>query len=871
MVGETHIIAFGQEEEVAVEAETSENTELSSASADEESWLDVDEEVHRSPWDWIAPALAILLVIGWSVFFGWSHSGVWPTLSEPAQWSALVAQWATPVLLVAVGWLIVMRNSRREATRFGDVAQQLSRESIQLEGRLVTVNRELSLAREFIAAQARDLDALGRVASTRLSEHAESLQSLIHQNGERVEAIGTVSETALGNMEKLRGQLPVIANSAKDVTNNIGNAGRAAHNQLGDLISGFKRLNEFGQASDTQVQTLRATIDAALAEFATQAEKLDEIASARFAALAERGEEFRTRLDSHEVEALAAIRTRADALREEVEGTRAALEAQEEQSLASLRARLVSIRDESGAISRALGESEGRALQSWQGRLSAIEEDLAKTGSALDNAESAAAETMRGRIEELGQSIASLEAQIAERSRGFARELEDRRSHAVALDDEAIERLNEGLARIDAEIEQRRAAQARQSEQLIAQGEALSARLSEFERQVSALGEHGTDVEARLLANLATLDNRMTESGTALAGTEAEIARLTEASVRLLELLQAASLQSAEQLPQALQAGEAHLESLEARVGALLQTLGNARTHGDAIADLVERSDNGLETLFSHVEGRQTAFEERARQHAETLESMRATLDAIREKSSEISETSREELTASLEQLTRSAQEALASIAEQGPATVSRLAEQLSEESSVAIDKAMRERAAEAAGQLEIAASHAAGVGREAAVQLREQLGKVNELVGNLERRVAHARARAEEQVDSDFSRRAALVTEALNSNAIDIAKALSTDVGDTAWAAYLRGDRGIFTRRAVSLLDNGEAREIAQLYERDDDFREHVSRYVHDFEAILRQVLSTRDGHALGVTLLSSDMGKLYVALAQGIERLRD
>ena len=38
----------------------------------------------------------------------------------------------------------------------------------------------------------------------------------------------------------------------------------------------------------------------------------------------------------------------------------------------------------------------------------------------------------------------------------------------------------------------------------------------------------------------------------------------------------------------------------------------------------------------------------------------------------------------------------------------------------------------------------------------------------------------------------------------------------------------------------------------------------------MLRQILSTRDGNALGVTLLSSDMGKLYVVLAQAIERLR-
>jgi hypothetical protein len=79
----------------------------------------------------------------------------------------------------------------------------------------------------------------------------------------------------------------------------------------------------------------------------------------------------------------------------------------------------------------------------------------------------------------------------------------------------------------------------------------------------------------------------------------------------------------------------------------------------------------------------------------------------------------------------------------------------------------------------------------------------------------------------------------------------------------------GIFTRRAVKLLDNTEAKSVLATYEGDPHFAE-VNRYIHDFEALLRQLLSTRDGHALGVTLLSSDVGKLYVALAQAIERLR-
>ena len=38
----------------------------------------------------------------------------------------------------------------------------------------------------------------------------------------------------------------------------------------------------------------------------------------------------------------------------------------------------------------------------------------------------------------------------------------------------------------------------------------------------------------------------------------------------------------------------------------------------------------------------------------------------------------------------------------------------------------------------------------------------------------------------------------------------------------------------------------------------------------LLRLLIGARDGSAISVTLLSSDIGKLYVALAQAIDRLR-
>jgi hypothetical protein len=136
--------------------------------------------------------------------------------------------------------------------------------------------------------------------------------------------------------------------------------------------------------------------------------------------------------------------------------------------------------------------------------------------------------------------------------------------------------------------------------------------------------------------------------------------------------------------------------------------------------------------------------------------------------------------------------------------------------------------------------------------------------------RIAQADARLEAASQDDLARRSGLLIEALNSASIDIAKALSTEVADTAWTAYLKGDRGIFTRRAVRLLDGGEARAIARRYGEDQEFRDSVNRYVHDFEALMRRTLADRDGSALSVALLSSEVGKLYVALAQALERIR-
>ena len=844
---------------------------LDTVAADEDWWEEPAPRPRRRWGAIFGVALAIGAVIGWTLLFAAANLDALQAGGSALQWTGWLRDWAIPPALIALCWLLAMRNSRSEATRFGDTARMLREESSLLEERLTTVNRELSLAREFIAAQSRDIDSLGRVATERLSQHAEKLAGLIQDNGTRIDAIGDVSTAALENMEKLRGQLPVIASSAKDVTNNIGNAGRAAGGHLDVLISGFKKLNEFGQASERQVMTMRDLVNDSIAEFTRQTDQLGTIAEQRFAALAENGEQVRSQLDSQEVEALTAIRSRAAALGKELTEARALLDAQEADSLTSLRARLGAVRDESAALVRSLREGESGALDTWREAIVRLEEDLRAAIASVAEVDSRAMESARTRLAELASEAAQVDERLAERDRLFSQELEQRQAEFDSRHEAFLARLAEQMSAFDAATSVQHEAQDAHLQVVSARHQVIGEQLSVFSSQLASLADQSGEVEGKLGSGAAGIAAHLEASNRAIAGVDSAIAVLTDNSVRLLELIQASVQHTTENLPEAIGISEGRLSKIEERVRAVHSLSGEAASRGETLLAQAGQSREALAAAAEQISSLHGQVAQGHAQQGESLAQLQQSIDTIRTQSLEIAELAQGRLTSSIEQLNTAARDAVAGIETMSAESIAALAGRIGEESGAAIDAALRDRAAQLAGQLEEASARAAGASREAAMQLRDQLAKVNELAGNLERRVAHARSRAEEQVDHDFARRVALITESLNSNAIDLARALDSDVTDTAWAAYLRGDRGIFTRRAVRLLEASEAKAVAQHYENDRDFREHVSRYIHDFEAMLRQLLSTRDGHALGVTLLSSDMGKLYVALAQGIERLRN
>ncbi len=867
------IQAVGQDEAV-------ENTEtlLHEAVATETS--PEDEERLEEEWDddakparslsWVVPALALLAVAGWTAFYGWAHLGEIVARPTAGAWTDLIARWATPVLLVVALWLLAMRNSTREARRFAAVGQALSVQSGELECRLATVNRELSLAREFLSSQTKDLDYLGRSATERLSAHADRLQALIGENGEQVESIARVSVTALENMDKLRGNLPVIANSAKDVSNQIGSAGRSAQAQLEDLIRGFERLNEFGVASERQIGALGQTVDGALDAFETRLEDLTALATERFEVLRENSESFRGDLDSREVEALASIRARFEALRVELAETDAAASREREAVIDALRTRLEALRSGASDVSETVRHGETEALAAWEGQIEAMQDRLQNTIAEIQRIDQTALTAANTKLKELFVEAERVDARLTERNRVFVQETGRRQAQFAAQEESALAALTLRLETVDRAIAERREAQARQLDALAVEGEALAERIAALGETFETVSDQGREARTTLAAGIDALNAKLGDSRESLDGTDMAVAALTDASVRLLELIQACAKHGREDLPMAMAASEERLSQIERRAEELKSLVDLARGSGEALTDILESADQRSRSAMDGVDGFQQRFGEIAAAQVDEIARLRASVAALGEESTAVSERAQNELRDAIGALEGSAREALSAIETEQADRIARIAEKVGAQSAEAIDKALVEHTEEAIAELDAATARSAEAGRNIMRQLRDQLAKVNELTGNLENRIAHARDRATELVDNDFSRRVALITESLNSNAIDIAKALSTEVTDTAWASYLRGDRGIFTRRAVRLLDNTEAREIAELYDMDSDFREHVSRYIHDFEAMLRTMLSTRDGNAVSVTLLSSDMGKLYVVLAQALERLR-
>ncbi len=736
--------------------ELPEETPQNSDDSSEENWSHYGADETASPTATLnlPPLLLALSMVGWTAFFLWANRDIFTTMATPKYGIELLTQWCLPVIMLGIFYLLYMRNSTKEAHRFADVSSSLRTESELLEIRLKTINNELSVAREFLGQESRELEFLGDQSSVKLTNAAEVIKSSLADGLGKMQKLDQVGEAAYKNLEQLREHLPVIINTAKDVTNQIGNAGRTAQTEMAAMVSTLRRIGEVGAAAKTSLDDLTDKSALAVESLASEADRIK----------------------------------------------------------ASLTKQL----DDAGAGSTQLAD----LLKTTTAETI---EALRKTRSDLATETSESAQAMRAELDDLEAALASA-GQVADN--------EEARLKALA--------------------------------------ETLDRTVTEITDHIKQLDNESGDKTAKLAFAMTAMEQNSAALQLSLENGYGLADGMIERMERLLVALDSSAREMDETLPNAFdRVSEKSKESLSL-YSQIAKEANKAQDDAVKIAAQIAETDQSISQQQEQIRKLQEDGGIASQSIVEQISDISKSIEQVREQNESLAESAGEKLISALLRVKETAKQASEHSREVLENSIAGSTEAFEKVSEEALNRIIDDKIASIAPKLEQAVSSAVATTQSTAAHLTDQLAAIEEMTTKLEQRILFAKEKAEQSNDENFTRRVAQLTESLNSISIDVGKILSNDVTDTEWAAYLKGDRGIFTRRAVRLLDNREVREILAQYSGNDEFREHVNRYIHDFEAMLRGVLATRDGSAISVTLLSSDVGKLYVALAQAIERLR-
>ena len=731
----------------------------------------------------VAGSALTLLFLGWTGSWAWANQAELLRFENPARLVELIGLWAVPVSLLALFWLLAMRMSTTESRRFGDVAGLLRTESEKLETRIKTVNGEISMARSFLAENARELESVGRLSAAKLTEAAQQLVTALADADQKAQMLERVSSAAVNNVELLRNHLPVVTSAAKDATNHIGNVGNAANAQIQNMIGALRVMDEtIESTSATMTQLESQTNETSL--------KIGEAAN----------------------EASVVLETSTAQSEKRVTATLAALQT----ATADVEQRIGEAAENIGALTDSNGQQLAEQVATLRGAVADISEAANNQDTRLD-----------GMVTRLQTSLNQSTQKLAE------------------IDGHAQERLAALAANVGASI-------------------------SDCDAQLKAVDTNATDRMAKLAFAISALSESSSDLTVNLSANETRAAAVLTNAEQLAATLNTVSREIGGDIPAAF-------EKLQSRFDESTNALALLRSESRALDSQSSTLAEKLGGLDAVLQAQRTSVDALLDHSGSALADRRDEIVALSAALTEthaligdVAATAENQLSGSLRRVADAAREAAYSSKAIVEAELAEIGSRLTEQNRALLAGAIDAQLADVGSAVKAAIDRNISLSEEATQRVTAQLQSVNELTANLEQRAASAREQFDGVDDEAFARRIALLTESLNSASIDVAKILSNEVTDTAWAAYLKGDRGVFTRRAVRLLDNGEARIIANHYDEEPEFRDHVNRYIHDFESMMRVLLSTRDGNAIGVTLLSSDVGKLYVALAQAIDRLR-
>jgi ABC-type transporter Mla subunit MlaD len=504
-------------------------------------------------------------------------------------------------------------------------------------------------------------------------------------------------------------------------------------------------------------------------------------------------------------------------------------------------AHLTHIESAGAAAAVRVGEAES-------GFSTAVESLLDRTGSTL--------EEIRSGIDVQAQAVTAL---VAQASAGIGRAGVDA---AEALGNN-VNAANSALDSLTARV----AEQERASQRMVAE---IDRALGELDQRFAALAQDGDERAGRFLDALGRSRSELEALGEMTANEDESLQTLAQRTQGLQSSLERLSAMVRAQLAGALEEAGGQTEYL-------LNSTRSVRPEIEWIRDAARETSERLETTGSALSGQQerlaallSSLDEGVGDAESRLASLATAISAAQVEAAQLTSETGPSLVQALVQVRDAAAHAAERAREAISAVIPESAEGLSEATRKALEKVIRESVEERLREVEGAAARAVESARGATDRLTQQMLVLGQSATALEQHVEKQQQERREADSEAFARRVSLLIDSMHSASIDVGKILSDEVDEKAWDAYLKGDRGVFTRRAARLIGSSEARSIRAHYESDREFQQSTNRYIHDFESMLRRVMAERDGGAIAVTLMSSDMGKLYAALSDALDRRR-
>lgn len=693
-----------------------------------------------------------------------------------------------------------------------------------------------------------------REATDRVAEETERLAQTAQSAAERLERTlialqdqeSSLRISAEQTNETLTQQISSLSGSEESYRDAMDRLGSAIHSMHEAMADDAQSLNRIAETADERGQRIRTV----LAEQAESLSQAADDATARTLAAAQGFKDEAAAIEGQAQTTISSISNAGEALNTRMGET---------------------VQRLNGALDT-LNERLGANIEDIETRLAAmnsrVQEEMQAISAKLSQDQDALHE-LTGGLNDAANSLTSASTGV----QGVLDESTKQLSQKTVELSENIDAANTRLGEIESRIENQNSAFKSLLDTL---GDSFTSALEQLTSQSEALQSLGKDhhgafegqaqmLQDRLEALRGTLESAVTqisETGQDFSRTAGEI---TAASEEQTERLDTSLQRLTAQRVQVMEELERLANDLTSACDGAVEKLGQLSVEkGDVSEGLTELSQT-LDTQLSKVRETVRIMQDSAQDGAVQVgaaylnamaRSRKVALEAVeaaRGASSDVARVIEDTISQSIARLSESENAHAAALS-------SRM-----QDAAEAINSLLHKTLEDVAQ----AAERTGGAANESAQLLAQQAETLMKHGDELKQRISTIEHRIQDTSKNDLVHSSSLIIEGLNSAAIDINRALSTEVPDETWSSYLAGDKSIFARRTVKLGDRKTRSAIAQRYDSDGEFRENVRHYLKDFELLMSRAMVGTEPSALSITLVSSELGKLYVLLAQSIKRM--